>query len=53
MELYCGFDEPVLIQDEKSIWEDLLSVEFSMDDGSGSSEPSDEVGDGDSNSNEK
>ncbi len=38
MELICGIDEPVLVKEETSTWEDLLSMEFSTELGSDSSE---------------
>ena len=46
IELICGFHEPVLVKEDTSIWEKLLSVEFSMQEGSESSEAGDQVGEG-------
>ena len=43
---FCGFHEPVLVKEDTSIWEKLLSVEFSMQEGSESSEAGDQVGEG-------
>lgn len=38
MELICGIDEPILIKEEPSKWEELLSMEFSTETESGSEE---------------
>lgn len=44
MELICGIDEPILVKEETSTWEDLLSMEFSMEPGTNSSEKGEKLG---------
>ncbi|MBP9887465.1 MAG: hypothetical protein KBF93_14275 [Leptospiraceae bacterium] len=45
MQLICGIDEPVLVKEELSLWEELLSVEFSMEQSDESSESGEQIGD--------
>jgi hypothetical protein len=44
MELICGIDEPVLIKEEISNWEELLSMEFSTESESDTLEAGDKTG---------
>ncbi|HRG47612.1 MAG TPA: hypothetical protein PLX69_12765 [Leptospiraceae bacterium] len=44
MELICGIDEPVLIKEEISNWEELLSMEFSTESESDALEAGDKSG---------